>query len=61
MSTKAETVRKQIEDVLARNGASLFFSEPAALWINGEEVGRIANESAGDGSTLELTTAPDQL
>lgn len=46
-------VLRDIEAVLDRHGASLFFEAPARLWINGEDTGEIWHVEGGDGSRLE--------
>lgn len=52
---KAEALRAELSRVLAAHGASLFFGEhPAALWIDGANVGTLRDDESGDGSALEL-------
>ena len=49
---KGATVLAEISAVLAKHGASLFFSAPATLWVDGESVGEVWHDDCGDGSTL---------
>lgn len=52
-TSETNTVLRDIEAVLARHGASLFFTAPARLWIRGNDMGEIWHEEDGDGSRLE--------
>lgn len=55
-SDKRRQVLREIGAVLEKHGASLFFSVPARLWIDGKEVGQIAHDDGSDGSRLEVVT-----
>lgn len=53
MSSKQEATLREIEAVLEKYGASLYFDAPARLWIDGREVCQVWHADGSDGSRLE--------
>jgi hypothetical protein len=53
MEIKMQVLR-EIEAVLKKHGASLFFEAPAVLWMNGNEIGEIWHVEDSDGAQLEF-------